>query len=80
MRGSWYRWNKKDTTEDGLNLDMHRFRELVDLTSTRLGSWIWARSNHFGESKSTIGYTVLPGRGVKLKYTANEKPESHLQK
>ena len=78
MRGSWYRWNKKDTTEDRLNLDMHRFSELVDLTSTRLGSWIWTRSNHFGESKSTIGYTVLPGRGVKLKYTANEKDYEYL--
>ena len=54
-RGRWYRWHKKDTTEDCLNLDMRRFSELVDLTSTRLGSWVWTLSNHFGESKITIG-------------------------
>lgn len=77
-RGSRYRWHKKDTTADCLNLDMRRFSELVDLTSPRLGSWIWTRSNHFGESKSTIGYTVLPGRGVKLNYTTNGKDYEYL--
>lgn len=77
-RGRWNRWGKKDTTEDCLNLDMRRFSELVDLTSPRLGSWIWTRSNYFGESKSTIGYTVLPGRGVKLSYTVNEKDYDYL--
>ena len=77
-RGSWYRWHKKDTTGDCLNLDMHRFSELVDLASPRLGSWIWTRSSYFGESKSTIGYTVLPGCGVKLNYTANEKDYEYL--
>ncbi len=78
MRGSWYRWNKKDTTEDCLNFDMRRFSELVDLTVSRFGSWVWTRSNYFGERKSTIDYTVLPGRGVKLNYTANEKDYEYL--
>jgi hypothetical protein len=77
-RGRWTRWNKKDTTEDCLHLDMRRFSELVDLTFSYSGSWIWTRNNYFGEHKSTISYAIFPGRGVKLSYTVGEKSYEYL--
>lgn len=76
-RGRWYRWDKKDTTEDCLNLDMRKFKELVELTSPSLGSWVWTWGSYPG-SESNIGYVFLPGRGVQLRYEANGKRYEYL--
>ncbi|CAN5490743.1 hypothetical protein BH10CHL1_BH10CHL1_01660 [soil metagenome] len=68
MRGRWYRWNKRDTLSELLELDISRFAKAVCLDVECLGGWSWMWSNR---RKTAISYTVLPGRGVRLQYTYN---------
>lgn len=75
MRGRWYRWNKKNTTTDCLAFDMANFAKSVDLTTARVGSWLWTFTSG---RQSSVSYTVVPDQGVRLSYTANGQDYSYL--
>src|SRR5262245_43417025 len=71
MRGSWYRWDKKDTVESQLDLDMTTFVKSVDLERYLSGSWRWTWTSG---RQSSISYIVQPERHtVRLQYTSNGK-------
>jgi hypothetical protein len=76
MRGGWYRWSKKATTDEYLNLDMMRFAQSVDLCRWCMGSWRWTwRSGR----ESSISYIVEPERrGVRLQYTSSGQSYDYL--
>lgn len=74
MRGRWYRWQKKDTTDDYLSFDIATFAKSVDLTTARFGSWQWTFSSG---RQSSITYTVVPGQGVRLSYTTSGQDYSY---
>jgi hypothetical protein len=76
MRGRWYRWSKKDTTDDYLSLDITTFAKSVDLDRWLMGSWRWTWSNG---RESSISYIVEPGRrGVRLQYTSSGQEYDYL--
>jgi hypothetical protein len=69
-RGRWYRWDKRETTDDYIRLDMATFAKSVDLTVWRWGTWHWHWSNG---RESWISYRVEPEQGgVRLTYTVNK--------
>lgn len=74
-RGHWYRWDKKDTTESYLALDMAPFARSVDLTRRRVGWWYWQWSSG---RKASIAYIVEPDKGVCLHYTASGQSYDYL--
>lgn len=76
-RGRHYRWNKKDITESYQALDMATFAKAVDLTTPRVGSWLWTYSSG---RQSSISYVVSPGQGVRLSYTSNRQDYNYLIK
>lgn len=71
MRGRWYRWDKKHTTTDFLQLDIsHIARELPHDQHATV-SWQWT----YGDGrKASIMMTVLPRSGFRLVYSYNEHP------
>lgn len=68
-RGRWYRWDKRSTTDDYRHLDMASFARSVDLDRARIGFWGWSVN---GKTRASIGYRVIPGQGVRLRYTVNQ--------
>jgi len=77
MRGRWQRVDKKPTTDEYLALDMMRFAAEVDLTKLCAGSWNWTFTSG---RKSSIGYCVIPGEGVRLQYTSNGTDYNYIVK
>lgn len=65
-RGRYYRWNTKTLLCELLNLDMRDFAKQVGLTDRSFGSWGWTSGRGH---KSSIGYEVKPGHGIRLFYT-----------
>lgn len=63
-RGRWYRWDKKSTTDEYLDLDMTNFRKWADLENVCTGSLRWTFRSH----ESSITYIVQPSQGVRLVY------------
>lgn len=74
MRGRWYRWNKKSTTDEMLALDMAKFANAVDVTRRYAGSWQWTSTSG---RKSSISYVVEPSKHVRLSYTSNGEPYNY---
>jgi hypothetical protein len=72
MRGRWYRWDKRETTEERLNFDIVPFAKSVDLRRRCFGSWQWTWTSG---RESSISYAVQPGEGVQLSYTMNKQRE-----
>ncbi len=77
--GSWYRWDKKTTVEDGLTLDLCKLirQKLIIPCSHVKGPLIWMRVSD-GERTASIGYeaNLLDpyGAWIRLSYTNNDKP------
>lgn len=65
-RGRYFRWQTKTLLSELLWLDMRDFAKSVDLTARRWGSWEWTSGRGH---KSSVGYSVQPGEGVRLYYT-----------
>lgn len=76
-RSRWMRTDKKDTTDDWLQLDMAKFAPVVDLTKLCDGSWKWTFTS--GRT-SSISYCVVPGEGVRLMYAANGESYNYIAK
>lgn len=69
-RGRWYRWDKGETTDDYIRLDMAKFARAVNLSTRRVAMWYWRWSSG---RESSIVYMVEPEQGgVRLHYTANK--------
>lgn len=72
MRGRWYRWDKRATTNDYIQLDIAKFTRSVDLTQRCFGSWRWTWTSGRRES---VTYRVEPGAGVRLMYTVGKQQD-----
>ncbi|HEV2121289.1 MAG TPA: MerR family transcriptional regulator [Chloroflexota bacterium] len=67
-RGRYYRWSTKATVNDLDNLDIMRLAETVDFERPAYYRWQWTRKFWNSTKKSTIGFTVVPGEGLRLNY------------
>lgn len=69
--GSYYRWNKKDTTNDYLYLDINRWRTK--------GSWLYYRGvsswSSSGNRIAAINYSIYPER-LEIILSWNDKSET----
>ena len=65
-RGRWYRWNKKRTVDELLCLDISWVAKQIDLDRPGNGSFTWTQGG--ARYKSSIGYEVIPGIGLRLLY------------
>ena len=72
MRGRWYRWDKRATTNDYIQLDIAKFTRSVDLTQRCFGSWRWTWTSG---RKESVTYRVEPGAGVRLMYTVGKQQD-----
>lgn len=72
-RGRWYRWDKRSITDDYRQLDIASFAGSVDLDQARIGLWVWSVN---GKTSASISYRVIPGQGVRLRYTVNQSKPS----
>lgn len=71
--GSWYRWNKKDTVDDGLSLDINKLvRDGRIVRGYGAGSMRWTNTRT-GEETASIGFILDPlgedGLTMRLRYT-----------
>ncbi len=71
--GSWYRWNKKNTVNDGLSLDINQLvRDGLIMRDYAAGSLRWQNTNT-GEETASIGFFLEPlgedGLTMRLHYT-----------
>ncbi len=74
-RGEWYRWDKKDTTDDYLSLPINFVRKRWGLDRMMVCTMLWhIRERQVGE----IQLVILPGQGVRLHYRFNGEPVESL--
>ncbi len=71
--GSWYRWNKKNTVNDGHYLDINKLvRDGLLVRGYGAGSMRWTNTRT-GEETASIGYILEPlgeaGLTMRLRYT-----------
>jgi hypothetical protein len=57
--GSWYRWNKKDTVDDGLSLDINKLVRDGLVRDFSIGSLRWT-NGRTGEESASIGFVLEP--------------------
>ncbi len=74
-RGTWYRWEKKDTVDAKLALGAHHvFTRIADPTKARLYTISWKRTRD-GQETASLGLATDPQRGgVFLSYNYNGQP------
>lgn len=75
--GSWYRWNKKGTVNDGLSLDINKLvRDGLIMRDYAAGSLRW-QNTHTGEETASIGFILEPlgedGLTMRLHYTRTKR-------
>lgn len=65
-RGRWYRWDKRETTADGLRLSVSAIARRVGLDrgATATSYWTWGSGR-----RSSATYDVLPGVGLRFRYS-----------
>jgi hypothetical protein len=70
--GSWYRWNKKNTTDDGLALDINKLvRDGLIVRDYATGSLRWTNTRT-GNETASVGFILEPlenGLIMRLHYT-----------
>jgi hypothetical protein len=71
--GSWYRWNKRGTVNDGLSLDINQLgRDGLIVQDYAAGSLRW-QNTYTGEETASIGFILEPlgedGLTMRLHYT-----------
>ncbi|MFW5943567.1 MAG: hypothetical protein ACOCXI_17300 [Chloroflexota bacterium] len=84
-RGSWYRWNKKQTVEDSLTLStkpltkgLNRVMDAAERRGTIWGGILEWSLRSTGETTSSIGYTIERGDAgplLRLRYTTTRRGE-----
>jgi hypothetical protein len=74
--GSWYRWNKKDTVDDGLFMDINKLVRDGLVRDFSVGSLRWT-NGRTGEESASIGFVLEPlgedGLTMRLHYTRTER-------
>lgn len=73
-RGRWYRPDKKDTVDGYLRLEAHQVATRIDMTRPAWAGWEWSwKATDGGTKTSSISFTVQPGEGLELHYSAGGK-------
>jgi hypothetical protein len=58
--GSWYRWNKKNTVDDGLSLDINKLvRDGLIIRDYAVGSLKWTNTRT-GTETASVGFSLEP--------------------